>query len=187
MKQKGFTLIELMAVVAIIGILAVASLPVFNHYIEKTKAAAGVAALGTYKNDVAMCFMHEDTLNGCNDGREGIHPADVKINWIDDVTVTNGIVTAFLEAENHFQNSDRVVVQLDPTGVDPSDAAMNWTLRCSDYDPVGGTHLINSCSSGLSAPNGQVNAPGPGPDQCFVNGSWIPCLLADIIVLNPAE
>lgn len=64
MKQKGFTLIELMAVVAIIGILVVSSLPVFNHYIEKSKAAAGMAALGTYKNDVAVCFMHEDTLNG---------------------------------------------------------------------------------------------------------------------------
>lgn len=77
------------------------------------------------------------------------------------------------------------MIQLDPTGFAPSDATMNWTLRCSDYDLVEGTHLANSCSSGLSAPNGQMNA--PGPDQCFVNGSWIPCLLADIIVLNPAE
>lgn len=70
----------------------------------------------------------------------------MKINWIDDVTVTNGIITAFLEAENHFQDSQKVVVQLDPTGVNPSDAAMNWTLRCSDYDAVGGTHLINTYS-----------------------------------------
>ena len=148
MKQKGFTLIELMAVVAIIGILATISLPVFNHYIEKSKAAAGLASLGTFKNDVAVCFMHEDTFSVCDDGAEGIHGETSDINWVENVSVNNGVIQAVLTASNHFENQENIAIELVPSA-DPADAAMNWTILCSDYDAVAGTHLIDTCEGNL--------------------------------------
>jgi prepilin-type N-terminal cleavage/methylation domain-containing protein len=144
-QQKGFTLIELMAVVAIIGILATISLPVFNHYIEKSKAAAGLASLGTFKNDVAVCFMHEDTFSVCNDGEEGIHSGTSGINWVESVMVRQGVIEAYLTASNHFEGQENVLVHLVPSA-NPEDAAMNWTVLCSDYNASAGTHLIDTCT-----------------------------------------
>ncbi len=64
--QKGFTLIELMIVVAIIGILAAVAIPAYRDYTAKAKASTAVASLDGQKTKVGLGYSANGAL-GCTD------------------------------------------------------------------------------------------------------------------------
>ena len=90
--QKGFTLIELMIVVAIIGMLAAVALPAYQDYTKKAKFAEVISVSITYKTPVALCAQEAGTLTGCDLGLKGV-PATVATTHVDNVTVLDGVIT----------------------------------------------------------------------------------------------
>lgn len=88
-NQKGFTLIELMIVVAIIGILAAIALPAYNNYTDKAKFTEVVNATAAAKSAVEVCAQVEGKLDPCVAGAKGI-PAT-----IDAANGVVGLTTAF--------------------------------------------------------------------------------------------
>ncbi|GAB3214707.1 pilin [Pseudaeromonas pectinilytica] len=71
-KQTGFTLIELMIVVAIVAILAAIALPAYQDYTAKAKATATLRMADSAKTAVAVCFQTTSTLTGCTEGSNNV-------------------------------------------------------------------------------------------------------------------
>ena len=92
--QAGFTLLELMITVAIVGILAAIAIPSYMSYVQKARFSEIVTAASQLKPAVASCAQINGSLADCQNGRNGIPDAITNTGNVASLTVTgDGVIT----------------------------------------------------------------------------------------------
>ena len=92
--QKGFSLMELLIVVAIIGVLASIALPSYKTYTEKARFTEVVLATTPYKTAVAIALQSGDELDQLSTGIDGIPLAPKPSKNLASLSVNQGTITA---------------------------------------------------------------------------------------------
>lgn len=93
-KQAGFTLIELMIVVAIIGILAAIALPAYQDYTARSQMAEAMSLASGARTAVTEYWTSEGALPADNAAAGLAKAAEIKGNYVAQVAVAEGIITA---------------------------------------------------------------------------------------------
>lgn len=138
-NQHGFTLIELMIVVAIVGILAAVAIPAYMDYTIRSQIAEGVSLAGGAKASVTEYYQQHGTFPADN-AEAGLAPdVDIRGSYVISVSVSDEVISILYgNAANALIAGQTVIM----TATD-STGSVSWA--CASGGVIEDRHLPRAC------------------------------------------
>jgi type IV pilus assembly protein PilA len=147
--QKGFTLIELMIVVAIIGILAAIAIPAYQDYTIRAQVSEGMNLAAAAKAAVAEFYLNRGRAP-VNRQEAGMSPTDTDTSgkYVKSIGVANGtiLITYGNEANSVLAATNQTLAL---TPYETPDRSVAW--RCGAAPVPNGTQLLGTGSTAVAA------------------------------------
>ena len=143
--QKGFTLIELMIVVAIIGILAAIAIPAYQDYTIRAQVSEGMNLAAAAKAAVAESFLNRGVAPaGRVAAGMSANAGDTRGKYVTGILVTNGVIQVTYGAESNAQIATQTLEIVPYVSLDNS---VMW--RCGGAPvPTGNNGLMPGAAAG---------------------------------------
>lgn len=168
--QKGFTLIELMIVVAIIGILAAVALPAYQDYTVRAKMSEVIGQAAAIKSGISECLVTASDVTDCDATGAGIDASDIQdaSDFISTVAVSTPTAGA-----DGAPSTTTFVITPDWAGLGVSGATSTMTYSgalcpggvkwtCGISVVADGKYFPQSCRQAVAAPACAPEAEGEG-------------------------
>ncbi|MGV6988662.1 prepilin-type N-terminal cleavage/methylation domain-containing protein [Testudinibacter sp. P80/BLE/0925] len=128
--KKGFTLVELMIVIAIIAVLATIAIPSYQNHTRKAALSELLQASTPYRGEVELCIYNTGATTNCSAGSNGIQANKAETNkskYIKTIETAGGKITvtgrASLEGYSYVM-----------TASGGNGSAISWSVACNGSD-----------------------------------------------------
>jgi type IV pilus assembly protein PilA len=166
--QKGFTLIELMIVVAIIGILAAIAIPAYQDYTIRSQVSEGLTLAAAAKAAISETYAQTGAppQNRISAGLGNTDtPTDTSGNYVDSLAVNNGVITITYSSQAPQRANSKIdqrTITLVPFV--SRDESVSWKCR-ADTSTASPTSVLMGEANGSApaAANAAVDVPGNLP------------------------
>jgi len=146
-KMQGFTLIELMIVVAIIAILAAIALPAYQDYVIRSQVSEGAVLSDGAKTAVAEFFSNTGHAPTNNTSAGLAADASIVGKFVDDVKVAGGVITALYSSTAPYRANTKIGTST--LVFSPSFSAGSTAWKCSSTN-IAEKYLPVICRTGTN-------------------------------------
>nr|WP_313971134.1 pilin [uncultured Neisseria sp.] len=174
--QKGFSLIELMIVIAILGILAVIALPAYQDYTARAQVSEAILLMEGQKSAVVEYYADKGKWPTSNTEAGIAAATDIKGKYVKQVEVGgDGVITATMESENEKKEIKGKPVSLPPhattatasttpgtTASATANGSFTWTCKSGTTNGVATKFLPSSCRPDATTSSSGTGSSGTG-------------------------